>query len=251
MTFKNQKIIITGASSGIGYALVLQCLEAGAFVYGISYEPPIKPIKHPRFSHKVFDLTNLQALNQTFDEALNVLKGLDILFLNAGSALYKPLKDVQEKEKDRLYQLNVKSILQSYDWLLKAQEDQSFKCIITSSVMAYVPFPGYAFYSATKAFIMTYFKAASYELKNNQSIHLVYPVATHTNFFNTSGQPHKSLLMQTPEKVAKKILKGIQKNKKKIILSRPFEILYHYFPFVLKWVLKREQKQLNFYQEKK
>lgn len=245
MTFKNQKIIITGASSGIGKALALKALSEGAIVFGISHEAYDETFKHDQFTHQVYDLSKLYTIETILNQALKTLGGLDMLFLNAGMAIYKKTQNVSLSELKALYDLNTFSVITSYKWLLRHKKDNPFRCIVTSSVMAYYPFPGYSEYASSKAAIMTYFKAARFELNKHQTIHMVYPVATKTSFFKTSGQTHQSLMMQEPSHVANRVLKGIKRNRKNIYPSRLFEILYRILPFSIHFVIKREIKRLN------
>lgn len=247
----DKRIIITGTSSGIGQALSRQCLEEGALVYGISHEETLAFKDYPNYHHRVFDLRDLSELENVLNQGVNVLRGIDILILNAGVAFYKTVQTLTETDQKTLLELNIQSVVLSYKWLLNIKKDAPFRCMVTSSVMAGTPFPGYAFYSATKAFVSTYFKAARYELNQNQQIHIVYPVATKTAFFNVAGQPHDSLFMQTPDYVAKKMIIGFKKNQKDIYLSRLFRIISHFFPVFLKGLMKKEMYRLKSHEEKK
>ena len=68
------KILITGASRGIGRASALKFLDLGHEVHGIDVER--STIEHPRYRHYVADVRQ--------EEALPDIEGVEVLFNNAG-----------------------------------------------------------------------------------------------------------------------------------------------------------------------
>ena len=88
------------------------------------------------------------------------------------------------------------------------------------------------------------------EWEKDQQLHIVFPVATRTRFFKSAGQPHDSWMMQTPGHVAKEMLKGLEKDKKKIYPSPLFEICYRLAPWAISFYRRREVKLLKSYNNK-
>lgn len=69
------KIVITGASSGIGRAVAERCLTLGHDVCGIDLLP--STIRDPRYTHVVCDVRDAASLPD--------LDGVEVLFINAGT----------------------------------------------------------------------------------------------------------------------------------------------------------------------
>lgn len=243
MNLNNKNCVITGASSGIGLEITKHLLNQGGHVYSISLD--IMPLKHKNLISYQCDLSDLKQVHESFNHAIEVFKSIDIYIANAGQARYGLSKDLKDKDLDFLIQLNFKAVVKSLNLMKAHHKDKPFTFVATSSVMAFWPLPGYACYSATKAALSTYIKAYRSELNKDQKLILIYPVATDTNFFKISGQKHKSWMIQSPQHVAKRTIKGIKKGKKHIYPSILFMFVYKCFPYLLKPYINHEIKKLK------
>ncbi|HCS39857.1 MAG TPA: short-chain dehydrogenase [Anaerolineaceae bacterium] len=103
MTLKNKVIVITGATSGIGFQTAMDAASAGAFVIGIGRNPQrcedarLIIINHSPDAHVIYLTANLasqkqihslaEQIQQTLDE--HKLKAVDILVNNAGMYMGK------------------------------------------------------------------------------------------------------------------------------------------------------------------
>ncbi|HKL47935.1 MAG TPA: SDR family NAD(P)-dependent oxidoreductase, partial [Candidatus Izemoplasmatales bacterium] len=224
MTLKDKNIIITGASSGIGLSLTKQLLEEGANIFAISLDQI--DMNNPHLHTYTCDLSKKDNIKASFKAAIKTMTSIDIYIANAGQARYGYSKDLKDAEQNFLFDLNVKAVMQALDLMKGQYPSQAFTFVTLSSAMAYWPLPGYASYAASKAAITNFMKAYRYELPKNQKLILVYPVATKTNFFKTSGQNHPAWMTQTPDHVGKVIVKGIKKGKKDIYPSFLFRIIH-------------------------
>lgn len=100
MDFKNQVVLITGASSGIGQRLAIDLAARGAIVVGCARsrerlqetEQEIKRY-NPSCSVQVCDVSDPQQVKQTVESALAQFGRIDILINNAGFGLYKSFAD--------------------------------------------------------------------------------------------------------------------------------------------------------------
>jgi short-subunit dehydrogenase len=92
--------------------------------------------------------------------------------------------------------------------------------------MSFLSVPGYALYASTKAAIRGFATAYRYELAPGQRLHLVYPIATRTAFFDSAGEgtpvPWPS---QSAETVAHAIVKGLENDTDDIFPSKVFQAL--------------------------
>ena len=76
------KVMITGSSSGLGYALAERYLAEGALLYGLGREIPQNAQSY-RFV--TCDLGSLELIESALSELLHGVKSLDLLYLNAGT----------------------------------------------------------------------------------------------------------------------------------------------------------------------
>lgn len=77
-------VLITGTSSGIGYALAKEFLENGATVYGISYRLNRNLNKYSCYHHLAHDMEDHTGLQEKMNTFLSDIKTLDLVILNGG-----------------------------------------------------------------------------------------------------------------------------------------------------------------------
>jgi 3-oxoacyl-[acyl-carrier protein] reductase len=89
MNFENKKILVTGASRGIGRAIASAFLTNGAAVWGLSSkEPSDLPQRLSAADGKLnwltVDLSELEAIEGVIEQAVKSANGFDVLVNNAG-----------------------------------------------------------------------------------------------------------------------------------------------------------------------
>jgi len=101
-----------------------------------------------------------------------------------------------------------------------------YRVVLTASAMSFLPVPGYALYASTKAALRAFATAYRYELSRGQQLHLVYPIATRTGFFDAAG-PDTPVPWpaQSADTVARAIIKGLEKDADDIFPSKLFRFL--------------------------
>lgn len=236
-------VVITGAASGIGLELVKIYLAKGYHVIGVDIHSTSQD--STSFDSYQTNLSLKENVDNLFDYIKEKYGKVDIFIANAGFAYYEKVKEPSWDHIKKMYDINFISPVYSYEKMLELSNDEPFKFVVTSSVMAFWPLPGYSLYSSSKAALMCFFESMHLERSKQQSIHIVFPVSTQTNFFIISGQMHKPWLQQTPEYVAKRIFQGVEKNKRKIYPSRLFQWTHGICPWCLTFYIKREQKMLS------
>ncbi len=177
---KGQRVVITGASRGIGYLLTLEFLRAGAHVIGVarSKEKLLEiENEYERFKGVSCDLSLLSCSEEVFRKTMNLLNGVDILVNNAGFAEYGSIAD---QEWDSIYsQIMVNMVAPIYLTKLFLnqmieQDKGKIVFVLTGGVFAYMSKMGV--YGASKAGLNYFAEVLLRELKKtNIDVILVYP----------------------------------------------------------------------------
>jgi uncharacterized protein len=229
MNLTNKNIILTGAASGIGKSLLEQLLifeEINIIAVDIN---PIVSDSQKVMSY-VCDLTKEKEIDNLFEFALKNLPQIDIFIANAGFAYYEQLTKADWGRIERIFQLNVFSPIYSYLKMKELNQGREYGVIITASAMAKTAIPGYSLYGATKAALDRFEEAIVYEPQDLGLLSLVYPIATKSNFFTNSATKKQTDIpvpypSQTPDEVARAIIRGIQGNKRHIYPSRFYQVM--------------------------
>lgn len=101
-------ILITGASSGIGYTTAKELAEQGNIVYGAARRvEQIKELEALGVKPIFLDLTDSQAITSCVEQIINAEGKIDILINNAGYGSYGPLETVAIDEAKRQFEVNI------------------------------------------------------------------------------------------------------------------------------------------------
>ena len=89
MNLKNKKVLITGATGGIGNSIVKKFDELGAKIFASGTNEKLDILKkdYPNIIPSKFKLDEHDEIEKFVDEAHKKLEGLDILVNNAGITL--------------------------------------------------------------------------------------------------------------------------------------------------------------------
>ena len=161
--FRNKKILITGASTGIGAELAKAFAKQGAIV-GLHYfssEDAAKTVASEiqgeggRIELIKADVSDSQAMAGAVREAAEVLGGLNGLINNAGGMVRRvPYAEVTDKDYDEIMDLNARSIVVASKEALPFLKEQGGFIINTTSIAARNGASGGAgMYGSSKAFV--------------------------------------------------------------------------------------------------
>ena len=147
-------ILITGASRGIGYALVQHASAAGHRVYALSRN--IKPLVKTDLLHPIsMDITDENALRVFLDQLQREGVKIDAVVNNAGALLNKPFAETTTKDFESVYRVNVFGLAFLTRMLLPLISTKGHVLNISSmgGVDGSAKFPGLAAYSSSKGAI--------------------------------------------------------------------------------------------------
>jgi short-subunit dehydrogenase len=236
MDINGKKVILTGASSGIGLELLYMLAEYDCQVIAVARSIEKVEIKHSNVIKFACDISTPENVDALFEFAGQKFGDIDIFICNAGFAYYEEIEKSDWGHIAEIFKTNVFSTIYSSAKMKDLHKDRPYRVVVTASAMSFLALPGYSLYASTKAALHGFATAYRFELKKDQKLQMVYPIGTRTNFFNEAGEDTPvPWPTQTPKQVARAIIKGILKDKKSIFPSRLFltlNILNGYFPFI-------------------
>ena len=161
--FKNKKILITGASTGIGAELAKAFTKQGAIVglHFLSSEDAAKTVASEirdeggRVELIRADASDPRAMAGAVREAAEILGGLNGLINNAGGMVRRvPYAEVTDKDYDEIMDLNARSIVVASKEALPFLKEQGGFVINTTSISARNGGSGGGgMYGSSKAFV--------------------------------------------------------------------------------------------------
>ena len=238
MELNGKRVAITGASSGIGLEILKLLLANGCQVAACARHIENVGIENDRLFLKTCDVSKQEDIDAFFDFAMEKLGGIDLYISNAGFAYYEKIAQPDWAHVENILNTNFVSTVYAAEKMKQLHGSQPYNFAVTASAMGLLSLPGYALYSGTKAAVRGFADAYRYELEKGQHFQVIYPVATRTKFFGRAGNntpvPWPT---QTAETVAKRVIKGIRKDKNHIFPCTTFRItnaVSRVFPIVFK-----------------
>jgi len=220
---KGKRIVITGASSGIGAELCKGLAEENR-ILAVARRAERIP-QHTNIIALSCDVSTKEGTDRVIEEAYKQLGDVDIFISNAGFAYYEKWQDADWNHMDVIFKTNVYAPIYGLQALRQRKGKQSFQYVITASAMSYYAMPGYALYSGTKFALRGFADALRYELEAGQHVQLVYPIATLTEFFSVAQSGHLPWPRQKASTVARAIIHGIEKKKNHIFPSQLYRLM--------------------------
>ncbi len=233
MELDGKNIVLTGAASGIGLAVLKRLAGYNARIMAVDLNAGALQMACDELSGRSAaitpypcDLSTPENVDRLFAEALKTLGSVDLFIANAGFAYFEEIAQPDWAHIEKIYRVNVFNAIYTVEKMQSINGSRPHKTVITASAMAHIAVPGYALYSSTKAALDRFADAYRWQMADPCSLLLVYPIATRTGFFNAAGSgvptPWPS---QTPDEVAQAILRGIARDQKSVYPSSVFRLV--------------------------
>jgi len=199
-----QTVLITGASSGIGYELA-RCFARDHYniIMVAHYANKLREaaerlqeeFQHVNIHHIAADLSKDNAPEKVFAEVQQQGWQLDVLVNNAGFGEYGPFSESDLKKELAMIHLNVIALVHLTKLFLPEMLNRKAgKILQVGSVASFMPAPLQSVYGATKAFILSFSEALQEELKDTGvTLTVLCPPATDTNFFRVAGAENSKI----------------------------------------------------------
>jgi len=251
--FKGKSIVITGATSGLGRNLAEKLLNYSANVAAIGRNKTALAELEAFAQNtpgKVLplqcDVSEYEQCKSAFEEIDREFGKIDALINNAGITNIAKFQSENSVEMTRnLFQINFFGALNctslAYSHLLKSKGS----IVNISSVAGYSPLMGRTAYSASKHAMHGFFDTLRSELKEHD-VHVMMACPT---FIQTGIRTETEQKVQgetlTPDYVSDRILKGIQKRKRLLLIGKTATFAYwvnKLFPKTYEKIMIRNQK---------
>ena len=201
--FSGQKVLVTGASGGIGEEIVKYFSNCNAVV-GLSarnvekMEKLQKELKNSSFIYKC-DLSNVEEVETLFDKADEEMGGVDILICNAGITKDNLSMRMSNEEFDSVLNVNLKStFILNRNAIKKMMKRKYGRIINITSVVGFTGNAGQANYCASKAGIVGMTKAICQEVASrNITVNCVAPGFIETPMTDVLNEEQKNKILNT------------------------------------------------------
>ncbi|MFM0341366.1 SDR family oxidoreductase [Paraburkholderia fungorum] len=163
--------VITGGSSGIGFAAAKLFVAEGAYVFITGRRQKELDEAVRAIGDNVTgiqgDVAKLADLDRFYENVKATGRRIDIVFANAGIAEFAALGNITEVHFDKLFSTNVKGVLFTVQKALPLLNDGG-SIILTGSVASAKGTPAFWVYGATKAAIRNFVRGWTVELKDRR-----------------------------------------------------------------------------------
>ncbi len=260
-TVQSSRILLTGASSGIGWHLALQLAQNGARVLATARrESRLLGLLETFQSQKLQlqtrgeiqilagDITCPKHREVLIAKSKELWSGLDVLVNNAGVGAMGEFARAQPSRLRSIMEVDFFAATELSRIALDVLEKGNRPAIvIISSVLAHRAVPRKSEYCAAKFALRGWSEAIRVELKpKGIDVIVVSPSTTASEFFDhlietSKNERSYSIGVMQPEQVARSVIRAIQKGRRETILSlggKTFVYAARFFPVLLDRLLK-------------
>jgi NAD(P)-dependent dehydrogenase (short-subunit alcohol dehydrogenase family) len=217
--------LVTGGSSGLGFATAHQFAREGAkvFITGRRKDELDKAVE--QIGHGTVgvqgDISNMSDLDRLYEVIKELAGRLDVLFANAGGGEFAPLGQVTEAHVDKWLGINIKGTLFTVQKALPLMPDGA-SIVLNRSMVSCKGTPAFGVYAATKAAIRSFARTWSVDLRERRiRVNVVAPgVVVTPGYKNELGMTEEQIKQfvdnasaatplgraGTPDEIAKAVL---------------------------------------------
>ena len=180
ISFKNKKILITGATGGIGNELVKKFFSLGGNILGTgtkSEKLDLIKKQYPNVKVKKFDISDHSRIEEFIENVSLELGGLDILINNAGINVDNLSLRMRDDDWKRVINVNLTSTFLLAKYSIKKMLKKKFGRVVNiTSVVGHTGNLGQSNYAASKAGTIGMSKSLAIEYaKKNITVNCVSP----------------------------------------------------------------------------
>lgn len=233
---RDKVVIVTGASSGIGKALVYGLARQGAKIVMASrrieellaIEEELKKMGVQAISVRT-DVTKEQACKELIEQACARFGRIDVLINNAGISMRALLDDLDTGVLHKVMDVNFWGTVYCTRYALPYLQQSKGSLVGIISIAGFIGLPGRTGYAASKFAVRGFLNTVRIEnWKKGLHVLVAAPGFTASNIrktaLNANGRqqgesPRNESNMMSAEECAEIIIKGINKRKREIIMT--------------------------------
>ena len=197
MKLQNKTAVITGGTTGIGFATAKQFIEEGATVIITGRDEARLINAVEQLGKKAIavqaDVRSLADLDRLVNRVQEEFGSLDILFANAGVGQFSPLEQIDEEFYDNQFDINVKGVFFTVQKLSGLLNPKASVILNASAVNAKGASTG-SVYFATKAAVRSLARSLAAELGDRDiRVNAVSPGIVRTEFQGKMNLPKEAV----------------------------------------------------------
>ena len=189
--FKDKYALITGGTSGMGFATAQQFINEGGkvIITGRSAETVNKAVE--RLGSNAFGIVsnagNMKDILLLQQQVKTYTDHIDLLFVNAGYGKFAAVENADETHFDELFNLLVKGTFFTVQQILPLMKNGS-AMVLNTSFVTEVGTANFSVYSAAKSAVQSFIKTFAAEFtEKGIRVNGVSPGHIKTNIFNNTG----------------------------------------------------------------
>jgi NAD(P)-dependent dehydrogenase (short-subunit alcohol dehydrogenase family) len=235
------RVVITGASSGLGMALVRHYLESGAIVAAIARRgqllEPLAAEFHPKLHVYALDVRDAAAVAQAAECFIRRVGLPDVVIANAGvsvGTLTEFNEDINAFQQ--VMDINVLGMVKTFHPFVAAMRNVHHGTLVgIASVAGFRGLSGAGAYSASKAAAITYLESLRVEMKNS-GVKVVTICPGYIKTPMTEINPYPMPFILEADDAARRIARAIEKQTSFAVI--PWQMS------MVGWLLKRLPRSL-------
>ena len=266
--FRDKVAVVTGAASGIGRALSVQLAEYGCHLAiadidkdGLEETAALVRAKDRPCSTHLVDVGSREAV-ESFAKDVEAEHGaVHLLINNAGVTLIERAELIQYHDFEWVMQINFWGVVYGSKAFLPIMQEQSEAHIVNiSSLFGLMALPLQSAYNASKFAVRGFSEALKMELSaTSVGVSCVHPGGIKTSITRNSRigddalerskeelhEEFQNKALTTPDKAAAKIIKGVMKKKRRILIGADARIgdwIVRHFPATYERVMMIERQ---------
>ena len=257
---QNQKVLVTGAGSGIGRETTLAFAREGAHVIavdvnekGVRETAVLVQAAGGKCDVELVDVSDERAMSALAERVNQAHGALDVLVNNAGIGAAGRFLDTQISTWDRVHAINVRGVMLGCRVFLPAMVARGRGHVVnTASMAGYFAAPDMPIYAASKYAVLGFSECLRMDLKSKGiGVSAICPGIINTNIVATTVAEGAAAKWQAgavafykkrnygPEKVATAILKAVRNNTAVLPVSPEAWVGWYvkrWFPHLARWL---------------
>lgn len=260
-TLNGLRVLVTGASQGIGRALVVEAAKRGCKVLAAARSQPLLDElaaevrkANGTIETVIADVTKPEDRQAMVESATRHFGGLDVLINNAGIGATGHFMDSEPEVLRQIFETNFFGLTETTRVFLPLLKKGVTPAIVNiSSVVGKRALPARSLYSSSKFAVMGFSEAIRAELaKDGIDVIVVSPGLTQTNFSKNMLEQKAKMQLDhmrgmTSEQVAVATLKALERGKLDVTLTLRGKLLVlvnRFAPWIVDFFSKKKVREL-------